>query len=109
MPSVSNVCNLLDQLDKRERGPRIKRSRGIFAMTQNTSQACETIVLDDSDSEEDCTSQFKKLSNDGVKPNETIEIDLSEDDEEKKEERSYYGTKKSGGIEGDGDLIDLTS
>mmetsp|Transcript_6675 Transcript_6675/g.12600 ORF Transcript_6675/g.12600 Transcript_6675/m.12600 type:complete len:560 (-) Transcript_6675:210-1889(-) len=108
MPSVSNVCNLLDQLDKRERGPRVKRSRGIFAMAKNTSQACEPIVLDDSDSEEDCTSQFKKLSNDGVKPNETIEIDLSDDEEEKKEENSYYGANKSSGVEGGCGLIDLT-
>jgi len=107
--SVNNVCSLFEQLAKRERGTRSRRNRGISAMAKKATESNEPIVLDDSDVEETYQSRSKKPSNGALKSDETIEIDLSGDEEE---DETSDGAKNTGCDTGvsksDGGLIDLT-
>ena len=120
--SVTNVCNLLAQLASRERG--VNRSK----RAKKATQSKEPIVLDDLDVEEAYVP--RKSTKDALKSNETIEIDLVDEeaqpkrsngalkssnetieidlssDEEKKEDDSKIGQRKSAGC--DGGLVDLT-
>lgn len=111
-PSVSKVCDLFEQLSNRERGSRARRPRGIAAVARKAAKSNEPIVLDDSDVEESYEYSSKKPSTGALKSDETIEIDLSDDEEKKKENKSDNSKKNSrsdtGAAKSVGDLIDLT-
>lgn len=105
-PKVSKICNLLEQLDNRERSSKSKRKRATksnepidlsdepWAKAKVAKSNNEPITLDDSDSEDD---EQKKPAAAHLKSNETIEIDLSSDDEkeEKKSEKTVAEKKKA--------------
>ncbi|KAL3797082.1 hypothetical protein ACHAW5_007583 [Stephanodiscus triporus] len=82
---VDKICSLLEQLSNRERG--LARSRRIRGTSAVAKKATETINLYDSEEDETFKPQTKKPHNGPVKSNETIEIDLSDDEEEKKDEK----------------------
>lgn len=92
-PKVSKICNLLEQLDNRERSSKSKRKRAaksnepIDLSDEPRAKAAksnnEPITLDDSDEDEQ-----KKPAAAQLKSNETIEIDISSDDDDKKEKKS---------------------
>ena len=84
-PIVDKICSLLEQLSNRERG--LARSRRIRGTSAVAKKATETINLYDSEEDETFKPQTKKPHNGPVKSNETIEIDLSDDEEEEKKSR----------------------
>jgi len=80
VPHCSNVCDQLARLADRERGPpRAKRFRGLPAMAKKARRSDELIVLDNADGEE---SVVPRDSGGAAKSVDTVEIDLSEDEEE---------------------------
>ena len=99
-PKVSKICDLLEQLDKRERGSKSRRNRG----AKFTAKSNEPIELN-SDGEE--IFETKKPAA-ALKSNETIEIDLSDDDEEKKDDEKRDKSETSMGKTEEPGLIDLT-
>lgn len=100
-PKVSKICDLFEQLDKRERGSaKSRRHRGAKFAAKS-----EPIELN-SDGEE--IFETKKPAA-ALKSNETIEIDLSDDDdEEKKDDGKSDNAETTMGKTEEPGLIDLT-
>jgi len=128
-PQVSNICELLEQLARRERGQnRSKRSRAVAKNSAKLNdpivldewgieetcgskpkKACnEPIVLDEWGIEETCGSKPKKSCNGPLKSGENIEIDLSDDEEKKERKKGDNAKPSSCSTGGAGGLVDLT-
>ena len=115
---VNKVCDLFEQLDNRERGStRSKRKRA-------ANKSNEPIVLDDDglpaaaalakSNEPICLDepQAKKSAAAALKSNETIEIDLSDDNDdggrEEKKEEYVAELNQSANAKSDDGFVDLT-